>query len=336
MNKDKRNNHNVPFKKAKAKKIIIELPVHNYNVSSKERSELMVQLNEELIREISSVLQTNPMANLSAFEKIYAHEAQTITGMPGRLALAFNFEMEDKTVKSEKKKSKPEAKFPPSYMKRYGDRLLSDSYLALGSLFGINPLIPKGDVLAALLEKGLEELEEEQVQPLRYIEVKNVIKSKGNAINGPKREDVGNYNRKLFESYSKALNRATQNQLIVNVKFYPKYAYFFGNDKIFTSDFVQLYKYSGPVRLRMEKSLFVVHQKNVRRRCTLICEDKIIFGRLGKNKLKYSLSKCKRKIYVLYLETFMLYVMEFLCEGAACNTFNSFFTDTSQDAPSVM
>lgn len=77
-------------------------------------------------------------------------------------------------------------------------------YEALKELFVGKPA-KRCDSLEAFLRESMPpELEEEGVPT--YIRPEDVIRSRGTALHGPRREDVGRFNRKVFEAYDNQLS----------------------------------------------------------------------------------------------------------------------------------
>lgn len=315
------------FRKAKAKKQFAKNPVGNYHLTEDDRNRLLTALNKQLLDAITEIIQKNPTANLSGVEKLYRQESRRITGIYDSL---YAFTSTFKSKNDQKQSSSSNQEKSMQYCKdRHPTKLFTESFLTLASVMGINPLVSKDDFLAALLEQSFDMFEDDK-QPFKYIKVSDVIKTRGNAINGPRREDIGYYNRKLFENYTNEISKTSQDRAFVNLKFFPKYDHFIKDETVITSDLVIICVFRGSIRERFEQCLFIVHQKDNKKRCTAFYGDHVVFNMLEKDQFKYSLSKCKRKINMLHFETLMLYSIEFLCTNAAASAYSSFFNEAAR------
>ncbi|ELA41404.1 uncharacterized protein VICG_01509 [Vittaforma corneae ATCC 50505] len=323
------------FKKAKAKRMHVPMCSCNNQLLDEDRNQLLIMLNEELLSELFHIIQINPITNLAELGRIYRQEIRRILDIPESSYSFRNYStrkrydvLRDNQENIPKAKSnlRPRLKSSKPCKNENSKKRYTESYLVFGSLFGISPPLSSDDFLTVFLEQNSDVLEEREKMLVHYIQLNDVVKTRGNPINGPRKEDIGMYNRKIFETYSRKGNGIAQDQLVVNVKFFPKYNNYIGHDLILTSDFVQLYKFNGSSKQRLEQSLFIVHQRDSKKKCTIFHSDKIIFNKLEKEQFKYALSKCKRSINILHFETFTLYSAEFLCENAAIRVFNSFFS----------
>lgn len=328
------------FKKAKARKVCAHSFNYSNQFSDENHNELLIMLNEELLNGLLCIIKINPAANLAVLGRVYKRAAGRITGISES---SYSFPSHVVYEKYNILKSVHDSFFKiqanlrahlklPGYSEIHnGEKLRTESYLVFRSLFSANPLLANIDRLTAFLEKNSGLTKEQERASIHYIRVRSIIKARGNPIEGPKKEDVGMYNRRIFDCYSKEINCLNQDQSIVNAKFFPRYDSFLGHDLVITSDFVQLYKFNGSSKQRLEESLFIIHQRDTKKKVTVLYCGKIIFNRLGKDQFKYTLSKCKRSINILHFETFTLYRVEFSYENAAIRAFTFFFSENERN-----
>lgn len=300
-------------------------------------NEYLPEINRDLLCEISQLIDTNPTASLKEIGKKYSNKIrQIINPDEGKAAYddSSNTEYEDELVdlmidSSSKKhhfvKSR-EPCFHSYYTTDYSKKRFTESYIVLGSFFNVNPLILPENTLSALLEMDFG-FPNEDNGPVCYMDVKNVVKSKGNSINGPHREDVGKFNRKLFESYSKDMENVLQNRIFVDLKFYPEADRFIGKEEVISADLVNIFKYDGPNKEMLGGFIFIVHEKLLSTVFSAISGKNILFDRLDSTNVLYSRGKDKRRLNILQLETFTMFVVEFLSASVATAVFQSIFGD---------
>lgn len=305
------------FPKVHAKKIkYTELsPSCGVFVSNKKAQGFVEALNGDVLVKLAVCIEKNESINLE----------QTIN--------LYNIEMEklspSKKIRGVLGTKAPSSSCYPHYFKNKfpGDKYFTDSYLALASVFNLNPLASQSDSLSDLLNQEFEfdDVENNACEKeFSYINIKDVLKSKGNAINAPKREDIGIFNRKLFESHSKELAILNQERLFVNPGFV---GLSFQKDEILSSDPVSLSVFDGQTRISKGDYILVLHRsKNNSLFCTIRNQaDTFIY------KAKKSAFCCgtsfnnKRVLNLLCLETLSLAAVEFVCEEAASFAFKLFF-----------
>lgn len=305
------------YKKAKAKKHSLQFNSLKHSI---EESGFMSAMNKELLDYLSYIISTNESADLRELGKAYRKESKKVTGQSDTLFAFTEYSLcSYKTVESLEYTDESSYTYPLAALakKHYATNTPTESYLALASVFKVSPLPSKTDSLDALLELEFGSSLEEEPASLDYIDVKDVVKSKGNAINGPRREDVGIFNRKLFDSYSKQVDQTKNNRLLVNINFFSAYKDIFNLDLIITADFVCFHKFTCQSKQTYPDCLFVIHERNSTRLCTVIYKNSLLIDKIDGSLFTHSLSKCKRKINILHKELFFLFSIEFLCENAA-------------------
>lgn len=328
-----------PLRKARANKEPRPFYVRSNGLTPDIRNELLAALNSELLEVLSHVIEVNPVVDLTEFGTVYRRETKRITmvhdpsypftslaprARSRDLARRERECSSEQAASSSQEEPQPVPEFTGFTGRVVRPRHISDSYAALASLYGVGVTASNDEILTALLDQSLdvfEEIEEPEDQTFTYINVKDVIKTKGNAINGPKREDIGVYNRKLYESHTKQINRLSQDQLMVNLKFYPQYAAFVGTDTVSAADFVNVYKFNESYTQRHEHCMFLVHQKETKKRFTIIYEEKFLIRKMHRGKYECAMGQCKKKVTILHLEAFELYSIEFVSESAASNAY---------------
>jgi hypothetical protein len=152
-------------------------------------------------------------------------------------------------------------KTPSGYYTREqeNNQKYSDCYLALSSIFSSNPLTKRRNSLTTLLEQDFFFPEEESKSNYVYINVKDVIKSKGNSIFGPKREDIGIYNKKLNESFTKEVQANCILKPVYNLNFF-NFPQLNGiTDRILFSDFVNWSVYDESEKKYHGDSFMIIH-----------------------------------------------------------------------------
>ncbi|KAM0680869.1 hypothetical protein GINT2_001143 [Glugoides intestinalis] len=320
------------YKKAKVRKNSMQCNSQKQNVEERVGSGLMCKINKDLLDYLSYIIYKNESADLRELGKAYRKETKELTGGSDTLFSFTEYSLccyksaDSGEYVDESSYTYP---FPMLFKKPYANTCsLTESYLALASVFKVSPLPLKTDSLEALLELEFGSTLEEEPASLDYIDVKDVVKSKGNAINGPRREDVGTFNRKLFDSYSKQVEQSKNSRLLVNINFFSSYKAIFNFDRIITADFVCFHKFNYQSKQTYPDCLFVIHERSSTRLCTVIYKNTLIIDKIDANLFMHSLSKCKRKIHILHKEHFFLFSMEFLCESAALFASSSLSSST--------
>jgi len=331
MERTERENQNDQPKRAKANKSCPPVYIQGNDLPQEERDRLMVALNKELLIKLSHAIDISPVADLKHLGRSYRREARRITAIPDpSYPFSSMHYVSKKNGQEDDDDNMKDCKPIAMTRVKNSSRQFTESYAALASLYGVSLLASREDFLTALLDQTAHMYPEDRKQTFTYINVKDVIKTRGNAITGPKREDIGQYNRKIFENYTKEVNRTMWNQLVVNLKFFPKYWNFVGCDAVIASDFVQVFRFGECYKQRIEECLFLIHQTENNRWCSLVHVDQFILYKLQKPLYECALGKCKRKLNLLHLETFTLYTVEFLCENAALHAFTSLSGEISQ------
>lgn len=209
----------------------------------------------------------------------------------------------------------------------------SDCFIALSSVFATNPLTKRRNSLTSLLEQEFCFPDDNQKATYVYINVRDVIKSKGNAVFGPKREDIGIYNRKLYDSFTKEVKESCVDRPILNLKFF-NFPQFAGNkDKILFADFVFCCAFDGSERRVCGDFYMVIHQNGESAVASVFNYSHTLFFSKRSDSFKSYLYKNKKKIISFYIEKFSMFEFEFICEQASLDAFNVFFKESAAALP---
>lgn len=296
-----------PFRKARAKKPHIST---TRGLCGDEGTRDFVEmLNYQVFKDISTAVGLNKSAGLDQIIESYNRELEKVVPCDsGRLKI-----------------SGSQTRGYPCYFKHKFpiNRYFTDSFLALASVLGTNPLADKNDALSCLLD---QEPECQEGERFSYISIRDVVKSKGNAIHGPKRESIGKFNRKLFETYSREIESALQSKLVVNLKFYPNLDFFLGSDQVLSSDYVSVVLFDGPRKIRIGGQILIIHESSEEKKfCTIKNKNFSVLARTESADFCSALNTDKNRVDLMYLPTLSLYSIEFLCENSLTFAYDSFF-----------
>lgn len=329
-------------KRVKAKKTFNLAYIKEYET---KLDECLPEINKELLCEVSRLIEMNPAASLKEIEKKYRKKIiKAISLGEGKTSSEDNssIEYEDEILELMIESSSQEQQFVKrkksdvySYYKtETSKKEFTESYLVLGTFFQIYPYVPTENTLDALLEIDFGLPDEGEQVPVCYMEVKNVVKSKGNSINGPHREDIGMFNRKLFESYCNDLEKEMQNRVIVNLEFYPEIDRFIGDEEVISADPVSIFKFNGPSKEMLGDFIFIAHMKGIYPIFSAVNTDgsNVLFNRLSMSNVLYSRGKDKRRIQIFHLETFTIFVIEFLSASIATKVYKSVFGELPDES----
>lgn len=294
-----------PFKKARAKKLYIPDAIVGQPGDS-ETDSFVEMLNRRVLESISAAIRSSKSVCLDHIIEFYTTELERTDSSNRGYRIASGMQIKD---------------YPSYFKHRFPtNRYFTDSFLTLASVFKVNPLADKND-LSHLLD---QEPECQESEGFAYINIQDVLKTKGNAIHGPRRENIGRFNRKLFETYSKKLEPAMQERLVVNLKFYPCFSFLEG-DQVLSSDYVLVTLFDGPRKVAVSEHILVIHKScSERKFCTIRNESTSLFIRSKEVNFCSTSNSC-RKINLMYLPTLSLYSIEFLCENALAFAYDSFF-----------
>lgn len=312
------NNGNKPSKIAKRNAIFTLDSTHE---DMKKIEETIGMLNWEIYEEISGIIENNPYADLmSIIEKYTVKVGDLKTNKKIPYFWSPIYKLENRFIKSEY----------PHYFKTKcsKDKEYTRSYLDLASVLKLNPLFDKNDSLMDLLNQAFENDNILEKKEFKYINIKDVIKSKGNAIHGPRREDIGTFNRKLFESHIKELEPIYQDKLLINIDFEKEMYSDQHNENILSTALVDTYIFDGQIIRQLKDCLLIIHTyKNKDLYWSLESSGDNTFTRikLGTFLAAMSLLKPKKCINLLHLPTFRLTSFDFKCEHTCKYVFDNFF-----------
>lgn len=310
-----------PFKKAIAKK-------GSKSPDSKEvlkkTKEAISSLNSKLLEFISDASENNKNIDLRTTGLMYLDAIGIIKGTKNTSILPEPCQLNTirRNVNDNIKKRSS------YYMKKHGDLYFTDSYLGLCSIYGINPITKNNNQgLFSLLDQDFDASFEKK--PIfNYIKVCEIVKSKGNAINGPRKEDVGNFNRKLFETYSKEIEQASVTRSSVNLKFFNFSKWSGIDDQILFSDFVKFYIFNGPEKRFIDEFILIIHKNRENVLISALNTENELFSSKFNDSFHASLSKNKNKISIFNIEEFSLYELCFINENAALDAYEKFFKNS--------
>lgn len=304
-----------PSKKARAKKSY-DVPTPIRQCYDGEAKSFVRMLNQQVFEDMSTSVGSNKSADLIEIIEFYTRELEKVIPYDKIL-----LEIPELRIKN----------YPCYFRHRFSvNRHFTDSFLALASIFKINPLASKNDALSRLLD---QEPECQESVRFAYISIQDVVKSKGNAIHGPKRENIGKFNRKLFETCSRELDSALQHKLVVNLKFYPNFDSFLGSDKVLSSDYVSVALFSSPREISIGEHILIIHKTSDEKKlCTIKNENSSVFTRIEGSSFCSAVNADKKRINLMYLPTLSLYSIEFLCQDALTFAYDLFFKDCQLSA----
>lgn len=198
-----------------------------------------------------------------------------------------------------------------------------DLYAALESLFGRRKVVSR-DSLDVFLDGNFQPLEEANA-PFKYIRLEDVFKSKGNSVNGPRREDIGRYNRKLFDMQFSQAKEAAQPRLRLNLDFFPEMNELLRSSRVIRSEYVTLHCFNGDSRFEIGDFILVIHENDDGIFCTIRNEKKLLFDKIALGSFCAGYSPRSRSIIFLYLDTFIPYDIEFVSGELAEEVYKAFF-----------
>jgi len=188
--------------------------------------------------------------------------------------------------------------------------------MALELIFG-KEKEEENDTLLQLLE---ENKADETSAPFIYMDVNEMIKSKGNSVVGPKREELGRYNRKLFVIQSRENEKQCAITLRVNERFYGE-----GRGTRCYDSMVYFFKRGG--LLKIDRMAILVDCADGRERRMTIRSDRMdLFVDLRKDDVRGKYLEAGNVAYFLHKETFVLYKIVILPPVADCSVLSEFFT----------
>ena len=208
----------------------------------------------------------------------------------------------------------------------------SDGSLAINSIYGIDPLKQyEGVDLFAFLD---QESNFDQKINFSYINVNDVVKFKGNSIQGPRREGIGSYNKKLFEDYSNQLENISATKTAVNLNFY-NLIDLNSIDKILFSNFAKIFQFDGSDKIFLGEFLLVVFKKENEKMISsfdvsLNSTSRKFCHFKNRHADTFQSAKSKNKMCInsLDMEEFILLELNFNSIMAGCDAFDHFFKDS--------
>lgn len=184
------------------------------------------------------------------------------------------------------------------------------------------PVPERRDSLSAFLEANMPPEPDEQA--FNYIRLEDVIKSKGNAVRGPRREDVGRFNMKLFESH---VSRSPELNIVVqpNVAFYEPLRGILSNSQAKQCAEALIFSYNSSGCFAHGRCVVVVHSDaNGEPLFTAADTDRVFFQCLRRSNVVSSLRK-PSNIACISLDDFVVFNIMFNDMPRAEQIFYEFF-----------
>lgn len=303
-------------------------------------SEFMI-LNKLVLRDLQRMIIKKPSADLSSLLLQYTGHIKHILNHNGRYLESDNVIVEPLELKSNKinNKSLDQKIKSPLEIKAYSQdssysnfqkskritSQYSEAYVAICSLYGYDPFKDPEDSLTALLEQNFNS-EEEVPNQFKYVKVDDVIKTKGVSIYGPRREDVGKYNRKLFEMQTRDFSK--RNKLIINMNpmFFKETRDLAQKYEVTRCEQVELEYYSHGFAVKLDRYMMVVFLDQSEIFCTIKNLNLVLFDKMSHSQIKSSYKPNSKEIIMLYLETLVMYRILFHSEEAAKIMYEKFFS----------
>ncbi|KAI4291422.1 hypothetical protein PAPHI01_0696 [Pancytospora philotis] len=183
------------------------------------------------------------------------------------------------------------------------------------------------DSLAQLLD-AIEQSDEQPNIEFNYIRLKDVIKSKGNSINGPKREDVGHYNRKLFD-----MREAEQRELVTvsvspNPNFYAELDAVTQRHEAMATEacYISYFRSGCAYALGLDEFFLVLFKDWPVTVCTVRNGSGVLFERLIPADIVSAHVPGSCVVRFIYLPAFAIYEAAFISPDRAARAYSLFFS----------
>lgn len=325
MHRQQLNNFEKPIKRAKPKKNTGER-----SSKTRKQNEAVSSLNSNLLNFLIETVKDDKTFDFSETGIMYSDAVGILKG-----AFTNSMLLDSDRLKEYKIEFDYSIKTQSGYyMRTYdGNESYSDCYIALSSVFGVNPLNRRRNSLTSLLEQDFCFPDEEKKSRFIYINVNDVIKSKGNSVFGPKREDIGIYNRKLYDSYTKEVETYSVNRVMLNLKFFNFHEFTGIGDDVLFSNFVSCFVFDGSEKKAQGDFFMFIHQNNKNALASVFNFDRKLFFGENFESFKSYYCKNKKKIFAFYIDEFTLFEFEFVCEQAAIDAHDLFFKKSAAALP---
>lgn len=203
----------------------------------------------------------------------------------------------------------------------------SEMYQAMTTIFSAEDRRKHFDSLEDFLANNPAP-EEEVNAEFRYINPEEVLKTKGNSIHGPRREDVGKFNRKLFEMQCRQYRGHLQLCFSINPYFFREMNTVLSNSEIIRTDYVEMRYFDNGVEKDIGTFMLIVHKTTDGIMCTVKNSACALFESLAQGSFCSKYSKYSSQVLFLYFDTFILYNVVFLTEKAAQAVNDLFFSQS--------
>jgi hypothetical protein len=201
---------------------------------------------------------------------------------------------------------------------------ISKSYQAMLSIIDKDYAKESKSTLESLLEQEII-FEDKSDKQFNYIKIEDVLKTKGNSVMGPKREDVGKYNRKLFEMQEKEMMGVSKITMHSNPKFFREASSVAATSEIIYCEEVLISYFNLGKHYNIGNFFLLVHKNQGVIHCTVKDKKTELFKDLSQTDIEASYLKGTKKIHFLCLETFIIYRVVFSTVDAASSAYESFF-----------
>lgn len=207
--------------------------------------------------------------------------------------------------------------------------ICTDFYNAIKCIFELKNSKNSKNDLDSFLNEYLSS--DQNIQEFKYIRLKDVFKSKGNSINGPRREDVGRYNRKLFGMQTAA---SISDSVALNPKFFDEPNIVLNNKSemiFFQHCEISYFDSHGRVNIGDYKILIYkmpdIHETPHEKICSILNTENILFDSLKISDFISFYDDKSTKILFLYLESFIIYEINFVNNNIAKTACKLFFDE---------
>ncbi len=181
------------------------------------------------------------------------------------------------------------------------------------------------NTLEALLNNEIEDIHVQNTE-FKFIKLEDIFKSKGNCINGPRREDIGKYNIKLFEMLCKNNKKNKEFKIIINPCFFKELSDIVNKYKIIQCEHINFYYFKNCMKYQIEDCIIAFYIKKNKISCTIRNTEIILFDFTDYDLFKAHLSKNSKEILFFYFENFTLYSIKFLSSEIANDVYELFFS----------
>lgn len=286
----------------------------NYFINEKDFEEL----NQKFLEELKYRINKNKTIDVLNIIDDYEFYAARTYGCLCEKSVSKIEKNKDSFMKKKKKLKK---------LNKYYDVDNTDNteyYCAIKKIFSTNTNCEDIDnTLEALLKTGIENIGDQNNTQFKYIKLEDVFKSKGNCINGPRREDIGRYNIKLFEMQCKKNNKTIN--VDINPLFFEELECIANKYEIIRCEHIKLFYFKNRLKYEIDNFFIVVFLKAKILNLTIRNSDITLFDFTEEDDFKADMSDNSKEIIFFYNSNFILYKIEFSSVEKAKDIYEIFF-----------